>query len=48
MILNLMHNKGGIDETTYRYESHGGDFVTELTVNEAGFVTRYPDLWEIE
>ena len=37
-----------IDETTYRYESHGGDFVTELTVNEAGFVTRYPDRWEIE
>jgi uncharacterized protein len=37
-----------IDETTYRYESHGGDFLTELTVNEAGFVTRYPNLWEIE
>ena len=37
-----------INETTYRYESHGGDFVTELSVNEAGFVTRYPDLWEIE
>jgi hypothetical protein len=37
-----------IDETTYRYESHGGDFITELSVNEAGFVTRYPDVWEIE
>jgi uncharacterized protein len=37
-----------IDEKTYRYESHGGDFVTELSVNEAGFVTRYPDFWEME
>ena len=37
-----------IDETTYRYESNGGDFVTELSVNEAGFVTRYPNFWEIE
>ena len=30
---------------TYRYKSGGGSFVRELTVNEAGFVTDYPELW---
>lgn len=34
--------------TTYRYEAFGGSFVTELEVNSAGLVTRYPDLWEAE
>jgi uncharacterized protein len=33
---------------TYRYESAGCRFVTELEVNAAGFVTRYPTFWEIE
>lgn len=33
---------------TYRYESTGGAFVRELTVNEAGFVTSYPDFWIVE
>lgn len=37
-----------IDETTYRYESNGGSFVTDLIVNEAGFVITYPNLWETE
>jgi hypothetical protein len=37
-----------IDVTTYRYESAGGTFVTELHVNEAGFITLYPDLWQAE
>ena len=37
-----------LDETTYRYESAGGSFVAELRVNAAGFVTRYPDLWQVE
>jgi hypothetical protein len=37
-----------IDETTYRYESHGSDFVTELSVNEAGFVVKYPNFWDTE
>lgn len=37
-----------IDETTYRYESDEGRFVTELSVNKAGFVTKYPNLWEEE
>jgi hypothetical protein len=33
---------------TYHYEAFGGTFVTELQVNPAGLVTRYPDLWEAE
>jgi hypothetical protein len=37
-----------IDETTYRYTSGGGEFVTELTVNPVGFVIKYPDFWETE
>jgi uncharacterized protein len=37
-----------IDVATYRYESAGGRFVTELQVNAAGFVTRYPNLWQVE
>jgi len=35
---------GGI----YRYESGSGTFVAQLSVNEAGFVTGYPNLWVIE
>jgi uncharacterized protein len=34
--------------STYRYESAGGRFVTDLKVNEAGFVTLYPNFWEAE
>lgn len=37
-----------IDAASYRYESAGGSFVAKLQVNEAGFVTEYPDLWRIE
>ena len=37
-----------IDDTTYRYESAGGSFVAELTVNEFGMVTDYPGLWRAE
>lgn len=33
---------------TYRYESAGGAFITELEVNSAGFVTRYPNFCEAE
>jgi uncharacterized protein len=33
--------------TTYRYESAGGDFVRDLEVDGAGFVTRYPGFWEV-
>lgn len=37
-----------IDVATYRYQSAGGKFSAELQVNEAGFVTRYPDFWQAE
>ena len=37
-----------LDVATYRYESAGGTFVAELEVNAAGFVTRYPNIWEAE
>ena len=33
---------------TYRYESAGGSFVTELETNEAGLVTVYPNFCEAE
>ncbi|HEX6911906.1 MAG TPA: putative glycolipid-binding domain-containing protein [Longimicrobium sp.] len=35
-------------EHAYRYESAGGAFVRDLDVDEAGFPTRYPGLWEAE
>ena len=35
-------------EFKYRYSSRGENFVAELTVNKAGFVTIYPQLWEVE
>lgn len=35
-------------ERTYRYESRGGTFARVLEVNAAGFVTKYPGLWEAE
>lgn len=37
-----------IDAATYRYESAGGVFVTELQVNAAGFAALYPNLWQVE
>ncbi|HXG68158.1 MAG TPA: putative glycolipid-binding domain-containing protein [Blastocatellia bacterium] len=37
-----------VDVATYRYESAGGSFAAELQVNAAGFVTRYPNFWEVE
>ena len=37
-----------LDESTYRYESGGGQFIAELQVNQAGFVTNYPGLWQVE
>lgn len=36
-----------LGEFDYRYSSHDGEFVAELTVNETGFVTTYPQLWEV-
>lgn len=35
-------------DTTYHYESPDGAFIAELHTNEAGFVTTYPTLWEME
>jgi uncharacterized protein len=35
-----------LDDSTYRYESAGGSFTRDLTVNEAGLVTFYPDFWQ--
>ena len=37
-----------LDETTYRYESGGGQFVADLTVNRSGFVVDYRGLWQAE
>ena len=37
-----------LDENTYRYESAGGQFVSELNVNPTGFVVTYPGLWQAE
>lgn len=37
-----------VNEAIYRYESAGGRFVAELKVNEEGFITEYPGLWEQE
>ena len=35
-----------LDETTYHYESAGGQFVADLQVDSAGFVTDYPPAWQ--
>jgi len=37
-----------VDKTKYRYESAGGQFVTELLVNDFGLVTEYPNFWQVE
>lgn len=37
-----------VDAATYRYESGGGRFTSELRVNVAGFVTQYPDFCQAE
>jgi hypothetical protein len=44
--LEQIYRRTGV--TTYQYESGGGRFTTELRVNEAGFVTDYPNLWAFE
>ncbi len=37
-----------VETSKYRYESAGGSFVAELDVDDAGFVTHYPNLWRVE
>jgi hypothetical protein len=39
---------GRIDEQTMHYESSGGVFKRDLLINRHGFVTHYPDYWEVE
>lgn len=34
-----------LDQTHYQYTSNDGNFSASLTVNDAGFVTDYPNLW---
>jgi len=35
-----------MDESTYRYESAGGQFIADLKVNRSGFVVDYPGIWQ--
>lgn len=37
-----------VDDATYRYASRDGEFVADLTVDDVGFPTVYPGLWEAE
>ena len=37
-----------VGEAAYRYESAGGKFTRELSVNQAGFVMHYPGFWQVE
>lgn len=34
------------EEGRYRYQSRGGDFTADITVDDMGMVVRYPPLWE--
>jgi hypothetical protein len=35
-------------ERTYNYQSGGGTFTADLTVNGVGWVVTYPGLWEVD
>lgn len=37
-----------LSQDSYRYQSAGGKFETELKVNGHGFVTLYPAFWQLE
>lgn len=37
-----------VDESTYRYKSGNGSFVADLKVDQFGFVTNYPGIWQAE
>jgi hypothetical protein len=37
-----------LETSRYRYESAGGTFRRDLTVGDAGWVTEYPDFWQVE
>ena len=34
-----------LDNNTYRFENDGGNFTAEITVDDDGFVTDYPELF---
>lgn len=36
-----------LNETTYLFENNGGNFSAEITVDANGFVTHYPNLFEM-
>jgi len=36
-----------LDESTYHYESSGGQFVADLKVDPTGFITDYPQAWQV-
>lgn len=44
--LSQLYRREG--ETTYQYESRHGLFTRTLEVDSFGFVTSYPDLWQVE
>lgn len=44
----LVQSYARTGDSSYHYESSGGDFVTDLEVDASGFVLRYPPLWEGE
>jgi uncharacterized protein len=44
----LLQQYRRLDESIYRYESAGGQFVAELKVNSSGFVIDYPGIWQVE
>ncbi len=37
-----------LDQTIYRYESAGSQFVADLQVDPVGFVMNYPGLWQAD
>ncbi len=37
-----------LEQNRYRYESGGGQFVTDLVTDNSGFVTDYPGIWQAE
>ena len=44
--LEQLYRRSGL--AIYHYESAGGRFVTDITVNDTGFPTLYPNIWETE
>ena len=48
MLEPLPQQYSRLDESTYRYESAGGQFVSKLKVNRSGFVIDYPGIWQAE